>query len=131
MSRDNNYFEEAIKDRGLIARILGGQPTVLQKIFFWLMVISLLIWPLLFFGSLFLFDAPFRSTVDETCRYGIFFTILLYPIYLFPLMRFCLWVSRRLKASWLFFLCPMIPIVVISLFIKIGGMKNCTYLCID
>lgn len=123
MTKDNKNLEEAIKDRGLIARILGGQPTVLQKIFFWLMVISLLIWPLLFFGSLFLFDAPFRSTVDETCRYGIFITILLYPIYLFPLMRFCLWASRRLKASWLFFLCPLIPIVVISLFIKIASSE--------
>ena len=68
MTRDNKNFEEAIKDRGLIARILGGQPTVLQKAIFWLMVISLLIWPLGFFISMFFFDAPIRSTVDEICR---------------------------------------------------------------
>ncbi len=123
MTRDNKNFEESIKDSGLIARILGGQPTVLQKVFFWLMVMSLLIWSLFFFGSLFLFDAPIRSTIDEICRYGIFFTILLYPIYLFPLMRFCLWASRRLKASWLFFLCPLIPIVVISFFFKMDSSE--------
>lgn len=123
MTRVNNNFENSSKDRGLIARILGGQPTVLQKIFFWLMVMSLVIWPLFFFGSVFLFDAPIHSTADEICRYGMFFTILLYPLYLLPLMRFWFWVSKRLRTSWLFFFCPLIPVAVFSLFIEIASSE--------
>ena len=51
--------------RGLAARILGGQPTPVQKVVFWLMVISLLIWPLGFFISMFFFDAPIRSSTQK------------------------------------------------------------------
>jgi len=46
---------------GLIARILGGTPTILQKVFFILMVSSLILWPLGCFVSIFFFDAPIRS----------------------------------------------------------------------
>ena len=120
MSKEKSICNETNKRHGLIARILGGQPTALQKIVFWLMVISLFIWPLFFFVSLFIWDAPIRSTVDEICRNGIFFTILLYPIYLLPLMRFCFWVSKHLRASWFFCFCPLIPVAVFSLFFEIA-----------
>lgn len=119
MPTENTIYDETNERYGLLARILGGQPTVLQKIIFWLMVMSLLIWPMFFFISIFIFDAPTRSTVDEICRNGIFFTVLLYPLYLFPLMRFCFWVSKRLRASWLFCFCPLVPVAVISLFFAI------------
>lgn len=73
---------------GLIARILGGTPTILQKVFFILMAFSLILWPLGCYVSIFFFDAPVRSDVDKICRYGMLITIYLYPIYLFPLLRF-------------------------------------------
>ena len=41
--------KEGIKQEpndGLIARILGGTPTILQKVFFILMAFSLILWPL-------------------------------------------------------------------------------------
>ena len=123
MSTEKTIFDETNKSHGLIARILGGQPTFAQKIVFWLMVMSLLIWPIFFFVSLFIFDAPIHSTADEICRYGMFFTILLYPLYLLPLLRFCFWVSKRLRTSWLFFFCPLIPVAVFSLFIVIASSE--------
>lgn len=123
MSKEKSICDETNRRYGMIARILGGQPTALQKIFFWFMVMSLLIWPIFFYVSLFLFDAPIRSIVDETCRNGMFFTILLYPIYLLPLMRFCFWVSKRLRVSWLFCFCPLIPVAVISLLFEIASSE--------
>lgn len=38
---------------GLIARILGGTPTILQKVFFILMEFSLILWPLGCYVSIF------------------------------------------------------------------------------
>ena len=109
--------------RGLIARILGGQPTVLQKIVFWLMLLPLLIWPVFSFVSVLFFDAPIQSTVDEVSRYGMVLTIWLYPLYLLPLMRLCFWASKRLRASWLFCFCPLIPVAVFFLFVEIDSSE--------
>ena len=110
-------------NKGLVARILKGQPTGLQKAVSWLMVLSLLIWPLLFFVSIFFFDAPIHSTFDEISRWGMVLTIWLYPIYLFPLMRFCFWLSKRLRATWLFCICPLIPIAVFLVFIEMASSE--------
>ena len=102
--------------KGFAARILGGQPTGLQKTFFWLMVLSLTLWPLFFFASLFFFDAPIRTPVDEISRWGMVLTIWLYPLYLLPLMRLWFQLSERLRASWIFCLCPLIPVIIFFLF---------------
>lgn len=59
------------KPKGFAARILGDQPTGLQKTLFWLMILSLTLWPICFFVSIFFFDAPIRSTVDEISRWGM------------------------------------------------------------
>lgn len=82
---------------GLIARILGGTPTILQKVFFILMAFSLILWPLGCYVSIFFFDVPVRSYVDKICRYGMLITIYLYPIYLFPLLRFMFQLSKNLR----------------------------------
>ena len=111
------------KPKGLIARILGGQPTMLQKLFFWFMVASLLIWPLFFFGSLFIFDAPIHSTFDEVCRWGMFLTIALYPLYLIPLMRLWFLASRRIGASWFFYSCPLVPVLLFVFFAVLASSE--------
>lgn len=95
-----NMNKEEIKqeqNKGLIARILGGTPTILQKVFFILMAFSLILWPLGCYVSIFFFDAPVRSDVDKICRYGMLITICLYPIYLFPLLRFMFQLSKNLR----------------------------------
>lgn len=121
MSKEKTICDEANKRLGLIARILGGQPTILQKTVFWLMVLSLLIWPIGFFASIFFFDAPINTTMDGICRWGMILTIWLYPLYLIPLMRLLFWLSKHFRASWLFFLCPLVPVTVFSLFVAIAS----------
>ena len=115
--------KEEIKQKpndGLIARILGGTPTILQKVFFILMVSSLILWPLGCFVSIFFFDAPIRSYIDEICRFGMVLTIWLYPIYLLPLLRFMFQLSKKLRVAWLYYLCPVVPILILRLFLLIS-----------
>lgn len=111
------------KSRGMAARILGGQPTRLQEGFFKLMVLSLLLWPMGCFVSLFFFDAPIHTSVDEICRWSMALTIWAYPVYLFPLMRLWYWLSNRLGAPWLFYTCPLIPVVALFLFVTIASSE--------
>ena len=108
---------------GLAARILGGQPTAIQKTIFWLMVMSLLIWPLGFFITLFFFDAPIRSSIDGICRWGMVLTIWLYPLYLLPLMRLWFKASEWLRASWLFLFCPFVPLALFFLFVLVASSE--------
>lgn len=73
-----NMNKEEIKqeqNKGLIARILGGTPTILQKVFFILMAFSLILWPLGCYVSIFFFDAPIRSDIDKVSCYGRLITI--------------------------------------------------------
>ena len=118
---------EGSKKKGFAARILGEQPTLLQEVYFWLMVLSLLIWPLFFFASLFAFfdTAEKPSTVDgicridEICRWGMVLTIWLYPLYLLPLIGLWFRLSRLLRARWLYYFCPLIPVGLFYLFVAI------------
>lgn len=103
--------------------IFGEQPTISQKAFVWVMVLTLLLWPVLFFVSVFFFDAPVRSAVDSICRMGMVLTIWLYPLYLFPLMALWFRLSKRMGATWLFYSCPLIPVGVFSLFMVIGSSE--------
>ena len=109
--------------KGLAVRILGEQPTSIQKAFFWLMILSLTLWPLFLLVAAFLFDAPIRSNVDEICRIGMALTILLYPLYLLPLIGLWFRLSKRLRATWLFYLCPLIPVIVFFLFGELASSE--------
>lgn len=114
-----NMNKEEIKqeqNKGLIARILGGTPTILQKVFFILMAFSLILWPLGCYVSIFFFDAPIRSDIDKVSCYGMLITIWLYPIYLYPLLRIMFRFSEKLKVTWLYYISPIVPIVVFWLF---------------
>lgn len=99
--------------------IFGEQPTILQKAFAWVMVSTLLLWPIFLFATVFFFDAPIRSAVDNICRMGMVLTIWLYPLYLFPLMALWFRLSKRMGATWLFYFGPLIPVAVFSLFLAI------------
>ncbi len=112
-------MEQKSDKKGLAERVLGGKPTRHQEFVFRLMVMSLVLWPLFFFMSLFIFDAPVRTTVDEISRWGATLTIWLYPVYLSPLMRLFFRLSQSLKAKWLFYLCPLIPFAAFFLFMTV------------
>ena len=114
---------EGSNKKGFAARILGEQPTGLQRTVFWLMVLSLLIWPLVAFVALFIYDAPIRSTIDEICRDGMVLTIWLYPFYLLPLIRLWFQLSKCLRATWLFYLCPLIPIIIFFSFVELASSE--------
>ena len=123
MAGQTQEMTDSSKPKGLAARILGEQPTGLQKTFFWLMILSLTLWPLLFFVSLFFFDAPIRTTVDEISRWGMVLTIWLYPLYLLPLIWLFFRLSKLLRATWLFYLCPLIPIIVFFTFVELASSE--------
>ena len=116
-------MEQKSNSKGWAARILGGQPTHIQEVFFWLMVLSLLLWPIGFFVSLFFFDTPINTSVGEICRWGMVLTIWLYPVYLFPLMRFFYWLSKRLRLPLLFCSCPLIPVATLFQFVSIASSE--------
>ena len=115
-----NMNKEEIKqeqNKGLIARILGGTPTILQKVFFILMAFSLILWPLGCYVSIFFFDAPIRSDIDKVSCYGMLITIWLYHLY--PLLIIMFRFSEKLKVTWLYYISPIVPIVVFWLFYSI------------
>ena len=55
--------------KGCAARWLGDQLTSFQEFYFWIMVLSLLLWPILAFVALFFSDAPSRSIFDDICKF--------------------------------------------------------------
>ena len=87
------------------------------------MVLTLLIWPLFFFASLFSFDAPIRSTVGEISCWGMVLTIWLYPFYLLPLIGLWFRLSRFLRARWLYYLCPLVPVIVFFSFVELASSE--------
>ena len=53
----------------------------------------MLAWPFLAFGTIFIFDAPIRSWLDEVVRYSAAGAILSYPV----VWGFAFWAARRVK----------------------------------
>ena len=117
-----NIQQESNK-RGFFTLLFGCRPTVAQKAYFWFMMLSLLVWPLFLLVAAFLFDAPIRSNVDETCRIGMALTIVLYPLYLLPLIGLWFRLSKLIRATWLYYLCPLIPIAVFFVFLEIDSSE--------
>jgi len=96
-------FEQSIRQK------LNGEGYDLW--FVWLnrlALLPILAWPLLFFGSIFLFDNP---TLTATA-YLTFFLILCYPIILFILIMWSFKLYNRNK-----YLAALIPILIIVLFL--------------
>ena len=112
--------ERKTNSKDWVTFILGEPPTLFQKTFVWLMIISLLLWPPVFFMSIFFWDAPIRSTADAICRWGMTLTIWLYPIYIFILIRLSLKLSKKLRMAWLFYFSPLVPVAVFCLFYTLG-----------
>lgn len=114
-------MEQKTKSKGLVALILGEQPTIDQKSIVRFMLLALLVWPIGLFVSIFFWDAPVQSSIDEFCRWGATYTVWLYPIYLIPLIRLWFKLSKKLGKTRLFNYCPFIPVAVFFLFIAFGS----------
>ena len=97
-----NMNKEEIKqeqNKGLIARILGGTPTILQKVFFILMAFSLILWPLGCYVSIFFFDAPVRSDVDKNMSLWYAYNHLHVSYLLVPFVEIYVSTFKELKSN--------------------------------
>lgn len=114
------YIETGMKDqRSFIGRVLGCETDTAidapHVCIFGIMMIGLFIWPLFSFMAVFFFDAPSYNVVFEVCRHILCFTVWLYPLYVFPLMRLMFRLSERKNALWIFCITPLIPVGVFVL----------------
>lgn len=77
--------------------------------------LAVLAWPLVFFGSIFLFDAPTRDTLYEIKRYASFIAAVSYPwAYIVALIRMRLVKGNRqewwTKLTIFFLLAPFVQL---------------------
>lgn len=104
--------------RSFLERLFGGEPSGSQRVYFVVMLLSLLLWPMIAFGSIFIFDAPIHNQYDGIARYGIVLTIWAYPILLFVLFRLGFKLSERSNTLIWFYVMPWVPfLLVVGFFI--------------
>ena len=94
-------------------KLMGGELSSMQRLYFLLIVLSLVPWPLYAFASAFFFDAPIHSAMDSIIRHGIVLTILFYPLYIFILLRSLYHLSLRYEQEWIYYLTIFIPIAIV------------------
>ena len=86
--------------------------------------IGVVLWPILSFGAIFIFDSPIKNRDDELHRCLVAYFIWYYPLTYFATL---LVYSILLKAGihrWLCCLAWVLPIVVYFTFPTIAGWKN-------
>lgn len=114
-----NTYGEMKDSRSFMGRVFGcepgTEPDTPHICIFGIMVVGLWIWPLLAFITVFFFDAPSYNVVFEVCRCGMCIIVWLYPLYMFPLMRFMFRLSEHKDALWIFCLTPLIPVGIFTL----------------
>lgn len=120
LQRTIEHIETGMKDdRSFMGRVLGCEPyadlDTPHICIFGIMMTGLFIWPLFAFIVIFFFDAPSYNAVFEICRYIMCFTIWLYPLYVFPLMRLMFRLSESKNALWIFCITPLIPASIFAL----------------
>ena len=114
------HIETGMKGhRSFIGRVLGCETDTAIDVphicIFGIMMIGLFIWPPFAFVVIFFFDAPCYNTIFEVCRHIMCFTVWLYPLYVFPLMRLMFRLSERKNALWIFCITPLIPVGIFML----------------
>lgn len=94
------------ENNSFFSKLLGGTPDTLQKIFICLMVLSLIPWfiatcMIVLIHSEYGFDYYFKDWIT-----------ILYPITTFLLMKLMFRMSVRWKKRWIFFLVPLVGILL-------------------
>lgn len=113
--------------RSFLERVCGGEPTGSQRVYFVAFLLSLLLWPMIAFGSIFIFDAPILNQYDEIARYGIVLTIWTYPILLFVLFRLGFKLSERSHSPVWFYAMPWVPFILVVAFYLLGVSELSQY----
>lgn len=100
----------------LAEELTGGVLSERQRIYFVLFLLSLFLWPIIAFGSVFIFDSPIHNPFDEIARYGIALTIWTYPAFLIFLFKLGYKLSAKSQSSWIYYALPWIPMVLVTAF---------------
>ena len=108
--------------QGHSSHLIGETLSSTQKIIYWLMILELFPWPMVTLATMFVFDSAIGSVVDRISRWGMLVTVLLYPVYFLPLLKWCLRVSRRRGIPWLYYICPLIPYIVFGVFAAVWSV---------
>ena len=102
--------------RSFVERVFGGEPSGSQRVYFVAFLLTLLLWPMIAFVSIFIFDAPIHNLYDEIARYGIVLTIWTYPILLLVLFRLGYKLSERSNSPVWFYAMPWTPFILVVAF---------------
>lgn len=78
------------------------------KLINWIILLPILLWPLVFFSSIFIFDNP--KVVWKA--YGLFFLVNSYPVFLFVLFEINARIYKRLRLVG--FIIPMSILIILS-----------------
>lgn len=113
--------------RSFVERVFGGEPTGSQRVYFVVMLLSLLFWPMIAFVSVLFFDSAIHNIYDEIARYGIVLTIWTYPILLFVLFRLGFKLSERSHSPVWFYAMPWVPFILVVAFYILGVSEISQY----
>ena len=100
----------------LFDRLFGNENSLRKSSFGGCYMTLLLVWPILSLGTVFFFDEPIHSTLDEVGRWGMVLIIVLYPIYLNPLFELARSLVNRYHSAWLYLIVPLLPLSLFFLF---------------
>lgn len=113
--------------RSFVERVFGGEPSGSQRVYFVAFLLTLLLWPMIAFVSIFIFDAPIHNLYDEIVRYGIVLTIWTYPILLFVLFRLGYKLSERSNSPVWFYAMPWTPFILVVAFSILASSEVSQY----
>lgn len=91
---------------------LGGRVTASQHKYYHRFRAVIIVWPLMVFGGVFIFDEPEHGLFDMVYRYLMFGLILLFPVYLTPMFRWGLKMTEKNDDNTYFFIIPLLPFVI-------------------
>lgn len=106
--------------RSALERLFDGELTGSQRVYFVAFLLTLLIWPMVAFAAIFVFDAPIHNPFDEFARYGIVLTIWSYPILLPLLFKLGYKLSEKTQSIGYFYAMPWIPATLVVVFFLLG-----------
>ena len=101
-------------------RRMGGQVTVGEIFFSMLLLSFLLAWPLVAFGTIFLYDRSSVPLAIDISRWVVTLVIWLYPVYIIPLLFIAKKMARKHGKALLFSIISGAPIILLALSILLA-----------
>jgi len=117
--------------RKMIGVVSSGLPTNKPRVWRWegitlagLFGVGLVLWPLLAFGAIFIFDSPLQNRSDEVSRYTVAYFIWFYPVTYAA--AFLLYYTLRRCGVWRWLSCLAwgLPVMVYFILPAIAGWND-------